>query len=128
SGGDKGEHPDLDPRPRLGTSAANAVGRSRGQTKSGDQQQPPCETVPGRSALHHVERMWKTFKSVLKREGRESENDHLYVFEFLYREQQKLKGMTTPSEMFPQFLQHIHDTYPGYGIEGLKPKDYIPQQ
>lgn len=75
-----------------------------------------------------VERMWKTLKSVLKREGRESENDHLYVFEFLYREQQKLKGMTTPSEMFPQFLQHIHDTYPGYGIEGLKRKDYIPQQ
>ncbi|KAJ4448706.1 hypothetical protein ANN_00096 [Periplaneta americana] len=75
-----------------------------------------------------VERMWKTLKSVLKREGRESENDHLYVFEFFFREQQKLKGMTTPSEMFPQFLQHVHDTYPGYGIEGLKPKDYIPQQ
>ncbi|KAJ4442191.1 hypothetical protein ANN_12057 [Periplaneta americana] len=70
-----------------------------------------------------VEQMWKTLKSVLKREGKESENDHLYVFEFLYREQQKLKGMTTPSEMFPQFLQHIHDTYPDYCLLQLTIED-----
>ncbi|KAJ4445300.1 hypothetical protein ANN_07105 [Periplaneta americana] len=60
-----------------------------------------------------VERMWGTLKSEVKRKGRESEHDDLYMFEFLYRQMQRRNGQSEAGAIFLNFLEDIGKVYPG---------------
>lgn len=78
-----------------------------------------------------VERQWKSLKNSVKREGREGNEDDLYLFQFLYLQRQRHLGYRTPCKIFPNFLQDISRVYPGYGLKPLTPKIYgnvVPEQ
>mgnify|MGYP007064004607 CR=1 FL=1 len=66
-------------------------------------------------------------KSKIKREGRPTDNDQMYIFQFLYINQQRSDGRKTPSEQFIPFLNDISRVYPGYGQKGLEPVAYTSE-
>ena len=72
----------------------------------------------------NIERAWKSLKSCIKREGRPSESDDLYIFEFLYRQMERAAGRSMAGEMFLPFVTNISKVYPGNGLQGLELKTY----
>jgi Predicted transcriptional regulators len=43
-----------------------------------------------------IERLWKSLKNELKREGRAGENDDMYIFQFIDLHQHRNRGNITP--------------------------------
>ena len=58
-----------------------------------------------------VERMWRSLKKVFPVGGRPTENLHLYISEFLYRQ----ANPKLVPDLCPIFLTDIVKVYPGYG-------------
>lgn len=72
----------------------------------------------------NVERLWKSLKQTMKKEGRPTERDQMYIFQFIYTHQQKAAGIDTPRKMFDAFLTDISKVYPGYGRIPLAPVNF----
>ena len=74
--------------------------------------------------MQKIERLCKSLKNQLKREGRAGDNDDMYIFQFMYLHQQRNHSNTTPQQIFPLFFRDIANVYYGYGKVGLKPVAY----
>ncbi|PSN37911.1 hypothetical protein C0J52_19522 [Blattella germanica] len=72
-----------------------------------------------------VERQWKSLKNSVKREGREGNEDDLYLFQFLYLQRQRHLGYRTPCKIFPNFLQDIQSAFRTTGLYPFNPKEIL---
>lgn len=76
------------------------------------------------SPTHNIARLWKSAKASIKKEGRPGERDQLYLFQYLYFHNLKLRGKTDAPDLLPIFLKDVAKVYPGYGAKGLLPAAY----
>ena len=53
--------------------------------------------------MQKTERLWKSLKNELKREGQTGENDDMYIFQFMYLHQQRNRGTSDHSRYFCTF-------------------------
>ena len=71
------------------------------------------------------ERLWELLKRSVKKKGRPGLQDETYIFQQMYFQSLKLRGIIHPKNQLPIFLRDIAKVYAGFGKSNMLPKAFI---